>query len=1161
MADTPWSASAERSAIMQELAKKLDRVTAEVQAIQGVIAFGASPTVPSPALDDSSQKAVPSIWVNQKIAAIPPSGGGASVYKAVSSAAPLADAITFATDNPSILVKADLRENTAISDAKSFPSNFVFIKSSNGSKLMFGATGSIDFAGIGLDNPMSDEILFSLPGGLTQSHLHKSGGTTQINESTGLFTTLRMTAPGGVITMVPTAHLFTTGQRVRYYSEAPYSNLSVSSDYFVVVIDATTYKLATSRANALAGTTINSLSGGVANRAHIISAMPVKWTNANDHPKSVSTKMFATANGTFGELVNAASSALHGKTGATIYAIPRPFNSVPAVVAKGQTLRSYGGDSVSNSFDHIQSYPITLEKDAKVIGDMPIFYESAAPGVPRMVGAFDATVSMGHVQVSGLHIKKNPIANHNDSQHTISIGNVESGLISHNKIEGVVGYCIQAGDTNPNGVRAQNVEICFNWLINCQTQNMFTPTSINTRWHHNILDYRGMVSGNLGTCMDFESNNPPDSIELLEVTDNVLLFPLVPAIGQRHGIAILPARSAGVKTAIIARNHLISSSYTPGQAAPLATGIYANGVEDLRVYDNYVVGAYKRAYGFQDCKKLRFYGNEAQDCGTEEQKGVQYGAIAMLSGCTDSVIKDNFHNVGTGTGRATKIVETSVHSYYVSSGSVLYPMLHVNVPYKHWVGQKYKYNSEIYTVISFALGTNPVNGGTDPCVTVDRSIGTVTAKTFAPGDITTGTGVISIPNHPFKTGALGTLTNTTDDYYAFPPFFGNRVTMANGPAAESWVEIEATVAPTVPVYIRSVTTGTITLHPTEADALANTNVITYSNAGGGTHILSPILVMVGMNNKFIDNGAPVTLAPEGTSKVVRTLDGIGELLNFESWTSPIALSEADSGKIFPDAGKLTTSYLKMPPNPKDGTNYTFLSDSGGGIKVFAGQGSRFTVDGVITNPNGTIELNSVNSNIKVYARNGNWKTMWKEGTVTRGDVSGSPIDTNFAAASQGATAYSATVEHTDLGGGLDLVAMNAINGNLHTSNNWLSGTGGFWSGGAGGGKEVEIIFSEAKTIDEIGIVFLSNTNDGLNYNVAPAVNTNNTLSAIGVTSYEVFYWSGSAWVEIADVTSNTKAHPVHSFLNVTTTKIKVNCRASGDNYMRIVEVQAHLRTA
>ena len=83
-------------------------------------------------------------------------------------------------------------------------------------------------------------------------------------------------------TITITAHLFTTGESITLTtSSALPSPLAISTAYYVIVVDANTIKLATSLANALAGTAIDITTGGTGTQTIVVNYLIVKLTYAS----------------------------------------------------------------------------------------------------------------------------------------------------------------------------------------------------------------------------------------------------------------------------------------------------------------------------------------------------------------------------------------------------------------------------------------------------------------------------------------------------------------------------------------------------------------------------------------------------------------------------------------------------------------------------------------------------------------------------------------------------------------------------------------------------------------------------------------------------------------------------------------------------------------
>lgn len=177
-------------------------------------------------------------------------------------------------------------------------------------------------------------------------------------------------------------------------------------------------------------------------------------------------------------------------------------------------------------------------------------------------------------------------------------------------------------------------------------------------------------------------------------------------------------------------------------------------------------------------------------------------------------------------------------------------------------------------------------------------------------------------------------------------------------------------------------------------------------------------------------------------------------------------------------------------------------------------------------------------------------------TATATDTSGNVSDVasitvtvanapNVAAASMGATASASS----QIGGGFPVASVN--NGD-RKGLNW--GSGGGWNDGTQNAFPdwVQIDFPSSKTINEIDVFTVQD-----NY-ASPAEPTlSMTFSQFGIVDFQVQYWNGSSWVDIAVVTGNNKVWRQFTFSSVTTTKIRVLVNNALGGYSRITEIEAY----
>jgi hypothetical protein len=67
-------------------------------------------------------------------------------------------------------------------------------------------------------------------------------------------------------------------------------------------------------------------------------------------------------------------------------------------------------------------------------------------------------------------------------------------------------------------------------------------------------------------------------------------------------------------------------------------------------------------------------------------------------------------------------------------------------------------------------------------------------------------------------------------------------------------------------------------------------------------------------------------------------------------------------------------------------------------------------------------------------------------------------------------------------------------------------------------------------------------------------------TSYGITSFNVQYWTGAAWVDVPGgaVTGNTLAKRKFIFPSITTDRIRILINDSADHiYSRIIEIEAH----
>lgn len=169
-------------------------------------------------------------------------------------------------------------------------------------------------------------------------------------------------------------------------------------------------------------------------------------------------------------------------------------------------------------------------------------------------------------------------------------------------------------------------------------------------------------------------------------------------------------------------------------------------------------------------------------------------------------------------------------------------------------------------------------------------------------------------------------------------------------------------------------------------------------------------------------------------------------------------------------------------------------------------------------------------------------------TVTGGSTGSETNEVNYASSATGTVVSSSSIAT-----GYNVNSV--VDGNKATPN-WGTGSavvsGNGWnSSGASFPQWVELNFGIARTITRIDVVTLQ---DGFSSSTPPTLSS--TFTLYGLTAYQVQYWNGSIWVDIAAVTGNNLVWRQFTFPAVTTNKIRVLMTASPDNVSRLAELEA-----
>jgi len=130
----------------------------------------------------------------------------------------------------------------------------------------------------------------------------------------------------------------------------------------------------------------------------------------------------------------------------------------------------------------------------------------------------------------------------------------------------------------------------------------------------------------------------------------------------------------------------------------------------------------------------------------------------------------------------------------------------------------------------------------------------------------------------------------------------------------------------------------------------------------------------------------------------------------------------------------------------------------------------------------------------------------------------------------------------------------SVNNGERKGLNW--GSGGGWNDATADSYPdwLQVTFSGVKTIEEIDVFTVQD-----NYSAPVEPTESMTFGGYGITSFDVQYWNGSAWVTVpgGSVSGNNLVWRKFGFTPVSTDRIRVLVNASLSRYSRLVEVEAY----
>jgi hypothetical protein len=384
---------------------------------------------------------------------------------------------------------------------------------------------------------------------------------------------------------------------------------------------------------------------------------------------------------------------------------------------------------------------------------------------------------------------------------------------------------------------------------------MAGPQSIAMLNGSNILISDNYINGDGGflggVYIDIEPNAASDACDQIIIQNNTIVLSSAYAGVRSGGINAQAAAGIPHGTNVVIRgNQILGLSSINWPSVPaLTTAIGTHGIDGLTISDNSVMGAWGTTISSIHCRDEQISGNHL--VGTVDGSG--YHLALTLTSVANAIITGNSVNEvfeydsDTGAGEDEEKIPAT------SSGSVITAPVYNGYKYYDFdVGHNVFFNGNTYTISAYSNITQNL--------TVTVPVGTVSTKTWAPGNVTTGVGTssIAITAHGYNTGAEVTLSTTGvlpahTPPSTFPSFDGVRY-----------------------YFIIRVDANTIKLANSLANALAGI-AIDFTDTGSGTATITPMIETRFSSNTYHDNFFPdgYVLYPYGISQIGSTaLDGV-----------------------------------------------------------------------------------------------------------------------------------------------------------------------------------------------------------------------------------------------------------------------------------------------
>jgi hypothetical protein len=844
--------------------------------------------------------------------------GGVETF--VNSPTTLSNLITAAIANPSIRYDAIVDSAVAVTSANAIPSN-VFFESKNGGMFFHSFTGALNFAGIGLANPESQNPIFS---GFGIGDITWTGATSDLRPasiSTELWDTgdnslsqrlLRANAAFGTnfVKFICYPRLLTdsvalSASKEIYFTPGDYLNTTNTGDAAFYLSSDTTFH----------GTQAARLHEGT-NPGAIRIIGPSAGDLFGVHDRIVIEDLSFIGN-TF---------AIGDGVGSTILL----GNCHNSIIRNCLFYETHGYAAYVGGFSDTGNYAY----DCEIVGNDFIRIGQQVTGsingknIRIANNYFDQRQSVGNGTYTVIDLEPN------------APGDVQEGIIVEDNY-------IDARDYNPDpktfipsavNTTADTIALPSHGIGDQRTVTFSTTGALPSPLLPATTYYARVIDAN---TIQVSATNGGASINLTSqgtgthtITTNAKFV---------IGIMVQAVCLSGNKDIVIRDNTIVGTDIIPAPptGVNMTLGIGAAGVNVL-VAGNKITGGQQGGINVAGGRYVQVLDNEviqSASTGTINNELTIYGIA-------DGYIANN-HLQKTLNPSGAGIYEIEIPWAVTGSGSTLthsgaYPGFQNILFHPYYAHLTIIYNGNEYTISSITDVSNLVTSS---------PVGTVTTKTWVPANVNTATDTINIPAHGYNTGAR-ILPTTTGAFpaHTLPPaddeHNGNR-----------WY------------WIIRVDADNIKLASSLANAMGGT-AIDLTDTGSGTATIVPIMFSKFSSNRYAHNFAEdgISIQPLGTSQIVTSAHD--NYITSVADTNYTALST--SGNIVYIS--LTAPRTVNLPDATHLRGKTIVIKDGAGTAgtnniTLDGNGSQ-TIDGALTKA-----LNVNYGTIRIQSDGANWITL------------------------------------------------------------------------------------------------------------------------------------------------------------------------------------------